>query len=130
MCKFCEGLFERGHGMEWNMRGEYADSNFCEKVLDNMCDNCDKCFVQYKLNGWKGINDNMYIQCDYKFDNGNIVMWNSTEPLRINYCPYCGKQLSKDIIDCDDIGDHIIDIVDKNGDTWDYESYLSNKEVK
>lgn len=127
MCKFCEGLFDKGYKMEWNMRSEYADSNFCEKLFNYMCESCQECFTQYKIDGFTS-NENAYIVCDYKFTNGDITMWNSTEPLRINYCPYCGKRISKDIIDLDSIGNHIVDIVtNENGDTWDYESYKLDK---
>lgn len=127
MCKFCEGLFDKDYKMEWNTRSEYADSNFCEKVLNNECSKCKQCFTQYKLDGFIS-NENTYIVCDYKFTNGDIVMWNSTEPLRINYCPYCGKRISKDIIDLNSIEEHIVDIViNENGDSWDYESYKLDK---
>ena len=124
MCKFCEGLFEENFEIRWNMRSEYADSNFCEKVLNCDCTNCSECSIYYKIRGWKNKQtEKASIQCDYKFDNGEIIMWNSTEPLSINYCPYCGKQLSDNKIDFDDISDHIVSMTDNNGDNWDYETY-------
>lgn len=112
MCKFCEGLFKKQSTIEWNMRNEYDDSNFCEKVFHGTCENCIRCLVKYNLNGYIH-NDNAYIQCEYKFTNGFITMRNNTEPLRINYCPYCGAQLSTQPIDFSEIGSHIVNMIDK-----------------
>ena len=131
MCKFCEGLFEKEYEMHWSMRSQYADDNLCEKLLNDSCDNCQECNIEYKLRGRK-LEDtgHSYIQCDYKFTNGDVIMWNSTEPLNINYCPYCGKQLSDKLIDLDDIGNHIVDIIDNNNESWYYESYKIEKEFR
>lgn len=113
MCNFCDKLFKQNSEMQWNMRSEYSDSNFCEKVLNNNCSDCDECFTQYKLSGYIH-NNNAYICCDYKYTNGDIMMWNYTESLPINHCPYCGKQLSKDIVDFNSIGSHIATMAKKN----------------
>lgn len=115
MCKFCEGLFDKKHEIIWDMRNAYADDNFCEKVLNNNCDNCKKCDIEYRLRGLI-INNNSYIQCDYKFDNGSIIMWNFTELLPINYCPYCGRKISENIIDFNNISNYIVEMIDKEGD--------------
>ena len=115
MCKFCEGLFNDKREVEWYMRSEYADDNFCEKVFNNSCDNCKKCSNQYILKGYL-FDNRAYIVCDYKFTNGDILMWNSTEPLPVNYCPYCGRKLSKSIIDFNNIGGNAINMLDKEGD--------------
>lgn len=128
MCKFCEGIFKEGCKMQWNMRSSYADDNFCDKVMNSECGNCEKCSMEYKPSGFmmpdtKGC----YIDCEYKFDNGNIVMWNFTEPLRINYCPFCGKALSDEMVDMNDISSHICDIVDNNEEAWDYDEYSALK---
>lgn len=124
MCKFCEGLFDKEYEMQWNMRSKYADDNFCEKVLEDTCENCKQCNMSYVLMGRKvKETGHVYISCSYKFDNGDIVMWNSTEPLNINYCPYCGRQLAKNLVDYNDIGDHIYDMQDEEGNSWDYDAY-------
>ena len=44
-------LFNDEREIEWYMRSEYADDNFCEKVFNNSCDNCKKCSIQYILKG-------------------------------------------------------------------------------
>lgn len=129
MCKFCEGLFDKEYEMEWCMRTSYADDNLCEKIFNDSCEKCNECNISYRLTGRRlKERKTNYINCSYKFTNGDITMWNSTEPLTINYCPYCGKQISENLVDLDDIGNHIVDIIDKNGDSWDYESYKLNKE--
>lgn len=129
MCKFCEGLFDKEYDMRWNMRSNYADDNFCEKVLNDSCENCTQCSINYTLRGRKiDETGHVYIQCDYKFDNGDIVMWNSTEPLNINYCPYCGRKLADNLVNYEDIGNHVADIEDKENESWDYESYKIEKE--
>ena len=110
-CKFCVGLFDEEYEMRWNMRSCYADDNFCEKVLNNTCENCEECSINYFLRGRKNKETgNAYIQCDYHFNNGDIVIWNSTEPLNINYCPYCVKRLTDNLVNYEDIGNHIIDM--------------------
>ena len=48
-------------------------------------------------------------------------MHNFTEPLPINFCPYCGKQLVENIIDFDDIGSHKAEIVDENNKLLNYD---------
>lgn len=129
MCKFCEGLFEKEFEMHWNMRSQYTDDNFCEKILNDSCENCSECNIRYRLRGRKiSETGHAYIQCDYKFDNGYVVMWNSTEPLNINYCPYCGRQLAENLVNYEDIGDYISDIEDDKNESWDYESYKIEKE--
>lgn len=128
-CKFCEGLFDEEYKMYWNMRSSCIDDNFCEKVLNNTCENCIECKTNYILSGRKN-NDtgHAYIQCDYKFNNGYIVIWNFTEPLNINYCPYCGRRLAKNLVKYEDIGNHISDIENEKGESWDYEDYKIRKE--
>ena len=128
-CKFCEGLFDKEYKMNWSMRNSYADDNFCEKVLGNTCENCTECSVRYFLTGSiSKETGRAWITCDYKFDNGDIMIGNFTEPLYINYCPYCGRQLAKNLVKYEDIGNHITDIEDDNGEDWDYESYKIEKE--
>ena len=127
-CKFCEGIFNKEYEMRWNMRSCYADDNFCEKILNNTCENCQECNVDYILNGWKSKETgNTYIQCNYKFNNGDIIIWNYTEPLKINYCPYCARQLANDLVNYEDIGNHISDIESSQGESWDYETYKIEK---
>ena len=55
MCKFCEGLFEEEFEMHWNMRSQYTDDNFCEKILNDSCENCSECNIRYRLRGRKNI---------------------------------------------------------------------------
>lgn len=128
MCKFCEGLFDNRYSMEWLMRSSYADDNFCEKVFNDSCENCKECNHTYRLKGYK-INNNSMLINEYEFNNGDIKIWNSSEALHINYCPYCGKQISKDIVKYDDIHNHVSDIYDNDGDSWDYENYTILKEL-
>lgn len=130
MCKFCEGLFEKKYKMNWNMRSSYSDDNFCEKVLNDSCENCSQCNIHYSLSGGK-IEEtrHAYIQCEYEFNNGDIVMKNFTEPLNINYCPYCGKKLTENMVKYEDIGDHISCIEDGNGNSWDYDNYKTCKDI-
>ena len=127
-CKFCEGLFDEGYKMIWNMRSSYAEDNFCEKVLNNTCENCTECNAEYYLQGWKNKQTgHASISCNYKFSNGDIVIWNFTEPLNINYCPYCGKRLADNLVRYEDMGDHISDIESNQGESWDYEDYKIRK---
>ena len=122
MCKFCENVIDKGYDMKWNMRASISDDNFCEKVLEDRCENCKKCDTIYKLNGgYIDDSDQVYLRCEYKFDNGDIIMHNFTEPLPINFCPYCGKQLVENIINFDDIGSHKAEIVDENNKSLNYD---------
>ena len=55
-------------------------------------------------------------------------METQTEPLNINYCPYCGRQLAENLVNYENIGDYISDIEDDKNESWDYESYKIEKE--
>lgn len=129
MCKFCEGLFEKDCSMRWNMRSSYSDDNFCEKIFDS-CENCSQCNIHYILKGVKiEETGHVFINCEYTYTNGDIVMKNFTESLNINFCPYCGKQLAENMVKFEDIGEYIADIEDSSGNSWDYDSYESYKNL-
>lgn len=129
MCKFCEGIFDKNYDMEWNMRTSFADDNFCEKVFEDSCDNCEQCCIEYKLNGrYISESDHAYLTCEYKFDNGDIKMHNFTEILPINFCPYCGRQLVNNLVNFDDVNHNRFEIIDENNDPWDYETYKHIKD--
>lgn len=114
MCKFCEGLFKEKKEIIWEMRNSYADDNFCEKILNDNCEECKMCDISYRLTGWY-LNKVPYIMCSYKFNNGDILMWNSTESLPINYCPYCGEKINLDkMVDFNNIGSYVVNMIDKN----------------
>lgn len=120
MCKFCESIINKSRNIEWFQRSRYADDNFCEKVLKDNCSNCKECTETFELDGWMS-EGNMFLINKYERTNGDIKIHSSSESLHINYCPYCGKQVSKDIIDFDDMYQNVIEVYNLDGSTYDYE---------
>lgn len=102
MCKFCDNLINgTKNKLMWNVRSTYAHDNVYE-------------FME-ELNGYEFVNDqstfclaghiyegNVRVGVEYeevlKGDNiGEIFISPFTEYVQFNYCPMCGKQISKDI---------------------------------
>lgn len=120
MCKFCESIMNKDKTMVWESRNRYADDNFCEKVLDDSCDNCSECTEKFILRSYNYEGNTMLVN-EFEKTNGDIKIHLSSESLHINFCPYCGKQISKDIKDFNNIHEHIISIFNLDGSIYDYE---------
>lgn len=101
MCEFCESLIDNRKEVIWNVRSTYADHNICEYINDNNCGACNRCEMEFILKGYK-YNEDIYVSAEYNqvvFDNeGNeVVVRPFTEGMQWNFCPVCGKQVSKNI---------------------------------
>ena len=126
MCKFCEGLFEANCTMNWVMRNRMGVDN-CEEKLNTV--EPEYC---YTLSG-DAFNNKYFLQCSYDFrTEDDFVMSNFTELLPINFCPYCGKMLceKEHLTDPNDIYEGCADFYTQNDEPFDYENYVTLKEVK
>lgn len=129
MCKFCESIVDNTKDILLTSRSRLLEDNTCEIIAEDNCDNCDDgCYEYFKLNGYKS-RGNIYINIDYYKNIRKVIIAPCSESLHINYCPYCGKQISKDIKDFNNIPEHIVDIRYKNGDVYDYDMEKSVQEV-
>lgn len=102
MCNFCDNLnYETKNKIIWNVRSTYADDNIYEfaehendyDFVDNQC--------WFDITGYKadgntlvGIGYNQILSGE-KIGEVNILPFSET--IQFNYCPMCGKQISKDI---------------------------------
>ena len=108
MCKFCDNLEWRRYKVP--VRNESACDNLCEIMtakfekygdeyvsLGSDCSDCDGC----RDNGF-GIHayDN---RIGFSFANHikELCIDRYSEMLDINFCPWCGKRLSKEMVDFD-----------------------------
>lgn len=119
MCKFCESIIDKSRNIEWCQRSVSADDKFC-RLFDDNCENCEECTDTFALYGWM-CNDNMSIAIEHKRTKEDVKIHSFSEGLHINYCPYCGKQVSKDIIDFDNIPQNKVEVYNLDGSTYDYE---------
>lgn len=94
MCEFCKNFYERKkYGIE--VRNGYADDNFCEVLRDTDCEMCHGCanedfhFTLYK---WRDMISMGFI---HKIPECTVAQ--TSENLKINYCPWCGEKLTDEI---------------------------------
>jgi len=102
MCEFCENITNRDKEIIWNVRSTYADDNICEFVNDNNCSVCEGCFMHFKLSGYKSYDEDIYVGVEYNqeltsSDGKKVYVRPFSETIQFNYCPICGKQISKNI---------------------------------
>lgn len=102
MCNFCDNLnYDTKNKIIWCVRSRYADDNLYEfleenndyKYLENEC--------WFEIKGHT-INENTYVgieyhQIFYGSKTGEIKVLPFSEHVQFNYCPMCGKQISKTI---------------------------------
>ncbi len=121
MCKFCECLIDNTKDILLSSRSRLSIDNTCEIIADDDCSNCkDGCNEYFKLGGSVS-NDNVSIQVCFHKEVKDIIIAPFSELLHINYCPFCGEQISKDIKDFNDLYNHIIDVYNKDGSSYDWE---------
>jgi hypothetical protein len=113
MCQFCENI--KDEKFTWQVRSTYADDNICEFVNGNDCDICSGCKTWFNLTGYdyKG---NTYVGVTYNqiLSNGetDVIIRPFSESIQFNYCPFCGQQISKEVLDFKDFHLHQISIDD------------------
>lgn len=121
MCKFCESIIDTTKDIYLTSRSRSAKDNSCEIIANDDCNNCnDGCHEYFRLSGYES-NGNTLIDIEYYKNVGEVIIAPFSESLHINYCPYCGKQISKDIKDFNDFYEHIVDVRYKNGEVYDYD---------
>ena len=106
MCKFCENLTNDSE-ISWLLRNTGADDNICD--YENVdCDECSGCSnMEFGIQGYD-IKGNAHVAISFYqkvllFTENEIVIHPYSETIQFNYCPFCGKQISKDVIDFDKI---------------------------
>ena len=100
MCEFCKD-YHTNYLIP--IRNAYADDNICEKLRDKNCEDCSGCadenfhFTLYH-SAW---NDMISLGFHWVINDSNdaAVISQTSEGIFINYCPWCGEKLSKEIND-------------------------------
>lgn len=106
MCIFCDTLIEEKE-IGWNVRSTMADDNIYE-MLDSDYENPNyEDLCSFKLCSYKH-NDNIHVTVEYNQQlvnkNGTTIIHPFSESQHFNYCPMCGKQISKEIIEFKEYG--------------------------
>lgn len=106
MCKFCDDLSWKTYIVP--QRNTSADDNQClfgsplildGEVFDNTCDNCDGCKKDNRHFGLTLWENNLKL--DYVSRIKKLIIEPSSESIRINFCPWCGKSLTDNPVDFD-----------------------------
>ena len=106
MCTFCENITNKEKQITWNVRSIMADDNICEFVNDKQCSVCGGCRMYFTIYGYNFEDDSVKVGIDYnqylKSPKGEeVIIRPFSETVQFNYCPFCGKQISKTIKDFD-----------------------------
>lgn len=109
MCKFCDKVFNEKDGLLLDQRCRYSDDNSCELfTIDGSC-SCEDCFGNGNCNETFLINGIEYDSGDYSLNIsyfkqvGDLKIEVASERMYVNYCPICGKRLSKDITNAEEV---------------------------
>jgi len=103
MCKFCDNITNSKLEFSWLVRNTGADDNICEFVNNNICDDCSGCAnMEFGIQGYN-IGGNIHIGISFyqnilSLKSENVITNPYSETQQFNFCPFCGKQISKDII--------------------------------
>lgn len=103
MCEFCDNITNRDKEIRWLVRSTYAEDNICEFANGHNCDDCNDCNMKFVLSGYT-YNDNVMVGIDYEhrlktYKGKDVIIHPFSESMQFNYCPICGKQISKHIRD-------------------------------
>jgi len=103
MCDFCENITNDNKEISWSVRSTYADDNICDFVNGSSCTACDGCIMSFKLDGYT-IDENTYVGVSYTQEitsssGEKAIIRPFSETAQFNFCPFCGKQISKTIND-------------------------------
>lgn len=106
MCKFCDKLEWREYGVP--LRSLSADDNFCQVMtakfekygdeyvcLGANCADCGGCVEnEFVLNTYDNRISFSFTHCIKE-----IYIGRHSEMFDINFCPWCGRRLSKELVD-------------------------------
>lgn len=112
MCKFCDAFTDRTKDVTWLVRNLSADDNVHE-VIESVEE-----LTYFELYGYKSEEGNTMIGVSFYQEvtdknKKKLVVHPFSETIRFNFCPICGKQLSKNILDPSDYYEHQISISDR-----------------
>ena len=107
MCKFCDDLKWRQYSVAY--RSSFADDNFCElvspvlytnedgdlEVIGSDCENCNGC-AQTDIFTLTACDTRIGLQFQRDANDAHIGQF--SEMFHINFCPFCGKWISEEII--------------------------------
>lgn len=117
MCKFCYKIGENKKDITWEVRSCYADQNIDEEYGEYNDNNRTIKKERFKLTPYKLEDGKVKISVDYRMETSdNIVISPFSESIPLSFCPFCGKQLNKDIIKVEDIYSHQFNIEDEDYD--------------
>lgn len=105
MCKFCDTLTSDKHNkINWSIRSVFADDNVQDFLDDKFYEDGyieTNAHYGFKLVGYSNEgNTFVSVECKQEYTNNNknkVVFHPFSEGVQFNFCPICGKQISKDV---------------------------------
>lgn len=116
MCDFCDVLTSSNYEkkINWSARSVFADDNISEILGDDYLEDYS-CFKMYGYNH----EENIYVGVEYRQElskNGReiVIISPFSETVQFNFCPICGKQISRTVKKFEEYSDYIISIEKSN----------------
>lgn len=102
MCGFCESTpYNSGIDVIWRTRSTMADDNLTETLEEFFDYKSIESHSSYFTIGSSDIAGNTLFYIDYREENTyggeTVTVSPFSELMHFNYCPFCGKQISKEI---------------------------------
>lgn len=95
MCEFCENFKAyKKYGVA--IRNAYADDDLCQVLRNNNCEDCDGCTDEkfhFTLYRYHDMISFAYIQ-----EIPECTIAQTSEHLKINYCPWCGQKMTDELV--------------------------------
>lgn len=104
MCQFCDDLKWKTYMV--SERTTSADDNQCEfgspliydgEVIDSTCDGCNGCAEENMHFGLTSFENSL--QISYVRRIKKLIIEPYSEPIQINFCPWCGKPLTNNPVE-------------------------------
>ena len=110
MCKFCDNLDWRNYKVSY--RNNSSDDNMCEYVspevmidgerIGSDCSHCDGCKRENILFSLHTYSNRIGINFYRKIKG--LTIDQHSEMFTFNFCPWCGKQLTEELVDFEKCG--------------------------
>jgi len=116
MCEFCDVISNtefKDSTIHWSVRSTMADENL-EDILNEKLDyqSFHTTHYGFGMYGYKDDKGNVSVALEYRQELTNyhqeVIISPFSEMVQFNFCPMCGKQISKDIKSFEDNHDFII----------------------
>lgn len=118
MCKFCYKIGEsKEKQIHWAVRSCYADQNIEDYNGEPAHDGKHRIINSegFQITAYKHKDDNVYVGIEYRMKTSDgFIISPFSETIQWSFCPFCGEQISQDIVLAEDIYKHQFEIEDED----------------